>query len=136
ASPGYLETHGTPESPDDLTTHKLIAFKEAVVKPLIGQDGEAGFFDPQAAFCRLVVDDGASQKIATCAGAGISVNSLWSVHRELKDGSLVRVLPALEVDDHSVLWLVYPKSNVLTGKVRLFIDFLLERIGRSPPWEQ
>lgn len=135
ASPAYLEKHGTPESPDDLTAHQLIAFKEAVAKPLIGPDGEAGSFDPQAAGCRLLVDDGASQKVATCAGAGISVNSLWSVHRELTDGSLVHVLPELEVDDRSVLWLVYPKSNVLTAKVRLFIDFLLERIGRSPPWQ-
>ncbi|WP_422377565.1 hypothetical protein [Roseibium sp.] len=32
------------------------------------------------------------------------------------------------------LWLIYPESNVLTAKVRVFIDFLLERIGRIPPW--
>ena len=82
----------------------------------------------------MVVDDGLSQKVATVAGAGISMNSLWSVHDEITTGSLIHVLPDYEVDDQSVLWLVYPKSNVLTAKVRLFIDFLLERIGRSPAW--
>jgi len=31
-------------------------------------------------------------------------------------------------------WLVYPKSNVLTAKVRVFIDYLLEKIGDTPVW--
>ena len=84
--------------------------------------------------CRLILDDGHSQKLATIAGAGISQNSLWSVHREIADGALIRVLPDYEVDDRSVLWLVYPSSNVLTVKVRTFIDFLLDKIGKSPVW--
>ena len=37
-----------------------------------------------------------------------------------------------EINDQSVLRLAYPKSIVLTAKVRLFIDFLLERIGKGP----
>ena len=135
ASPGYLKRHGVPGSPDALSRHQAIAFGDPVPKPLVGPDGKQGVFDPRALGCRLVVDDGASQRIATLAGAGISVNSLWSVYRELADGSLVRVLPDLHVDDRSMLWLVYPKSNVLTAKVRLFIDFLLDRIGHAPPWE-
>ena len=112
----------------------LIAFKDQSTKPLIGPDGKTGEFDPRRAGCRLVVDDGLSQKLATIAGAGISSNSLWSVHQEIANGSLVRVLPDYEVDDRSVLWLVYPKSNILTVKVRTFIDFLLDKIGKSPVW--
>ena len=80
------------------------------------------------------MDDGLSQKVATVAGAGISINSLWSVHREITNGLLVRVLPEYEINDRSVLWLVYPKSNVLTARVRTFMDFLLERIGKAPVW--
>ncbi len=136
ASPGYLERHGTPLQPEDLGAHRLIAFKDQAARRLISRDGKTGEFDTRQTGCRLVVDDGLSQKLATVAGAGISANSTWSVHAEISDGSLVRVLPEYEVDDRTVLWLVYPKSNVLTAKVRIFIDFLLERIGRSPPWEQ
>ena len=80
------------------------------------------------------MDDGLSQKIATLSGAGVSMNSLWSVHSELRNGELIRVLPDFFVDARSVLWLVYPKSNVLTAKVRVFIDFLLEKIGHNPAW--
>ena len=136
ASPGYLSRHGVPSRPEDLADHRLIAFIDQHPRPLTGADGQTGFFDPRAGTCQLILDDGLSQKRATIAGAGISVNSLWSVHRELVQGDLVRVLPDVEVTDQSVLWLVYPKANVLSAKVRVFMDFLLERIGRAPAWEQ
>ena len=122
ASPDYLDQHGMPTHPDELATHQLIAFKEQTPIQLVGRDGSAGQFNPREAGCRLIVDDGLSQKIATIAGAGISMNALWSVHRELAHSSLVRVLPDYKVDDQTALWLVYPKSNVLTAKVRILID--------------
>ena len=136
ASPGYVDQHGMPTHPDELATHQLIAFKEQSPIQLGGRDGKGGQFNPRLAGCRLIVDDGLSQKIATIAGAGISMNALWSVHRELADGSLVRVLPDYKVDDQAALWLIYPKSNVLTAKVRIFIDFLLEKIGKAPVWTE
>jgi DNA-binding transcriptional LysR family regulator len=40
----------------------------------------------------------------------------------------------LRASGYSALWLVYPKSNVLTAKVRVFMDFLLERVGQHPVW--
>ena len=132
AAPDYLKRNGTPKRPEELAAHDLIAFGDRTVRPLIGPEGATGAFDPGR--CRLILDDGASQKRATLAGAGISMNSLWLVHRELAEGTLVRVLPGFEVDDRSVLWLVYPKTNVMTAKVRVFIDFLLDRIGKTPSW--
>ena len=134
ASPDYLARHGVPGSPADLSAHSLVAFKDQTPRPLLGPDGQSGAFDPRQADCRLVLDDGLSQKLATLAGAGISVNSLWSVHREIENGTLHRVLQDHTVEDRSVLWLVYPKSNVLSAKVRVFIDSLLDRIGNPPAW--
>lgn len=134
AAPAYLAEHGTPRQPADLATHQLVAFKDQTPRPLVGPDGRTAHFDPRQTGCRLIVDDGFSQKVATMAGVGISANSLWSVHREIADGRLVRVLPDYEVADRSVLWLVYPKANVLSAKVRVFMDFLRDRIGKSPAW--
>ncbi|MEM9148563.1 MAG: LysR family transcriptional regulator [Pseudomonadota bacterium] len=134
ASPGYLARHGEPKHPDDLAEHRLVSFRDQTPRPLLGAEGQAGSFSPRLANSRLIVDDGLSQKQATLAGAGISLNSLWSVHGELREGLLVRVLPAYEIADRSVLWLVYPKANVLSAKVRVFMDFLLERIGKAQPW--
>lgn len=135
ASPDYLKRHGTPTHPDDLALHQLIAFRDQAPRPLIGKDGETAAFDPRIAQSRLTLDDGLSQKIVTIAGAGISVNSLWSVYTEIADGSLVRILPDYEVASRTALWLVYPKTNVLSAKVRVFMDFLLNRLSKSPIWE-
>ncbi len=135
ASPDYLEKYGTPETPDDLVRHNLLAFGDAKPRDLTSGEMSEWSYPPANFKSRLVCDDGASMREATLAGAGISMGSIWSIHRELKDGSLVRVLPDYEVDDGSAIWLVYPKSNVLTAKVRVFIDFLIEKIGSPPLWE-
>lgn len=136
ASPAYLAELGNPQTPGDLSNHRLIGFRDQSSKRLVNRQGANELFDPRRADCRLVVDDGYSQKIATITGAGISINSIWSVHGELRDGSLVRVLPDFEIQDDAALWLIYPKANVLTAKVRVFMDFLMDRIGRSPIWER
>ncbi|KIN70546.1 LysR substrate binding domain protein [Sulfitobacter noctilucae] len=129
ASQDYLASHGTPSSPADLQNHRLIAFRNLADKPLRSAQGDQAIFAPKASRGQLVFDDGLSQKIATIAGAGISINSLWSVHNELQSGALTRVLPDYALDEAAGLWLIYPQSNVLTAKVRAFIDFLLDEVG-------
>ncbi|WP_299352726.1 LysR family transcriptional regulator [uncultured Shimia sp.] len=128
AAPAYLEANGTPATPEDLMQHRLVAFRDQSPKTLQGPEGQTGAFDPRRSKGTLIVDDGLTQKLVTVAGAGISANSLWSVHQELATGTLVRVLPQYDIADRSALWLVYPKSNVLSAKVRVFMDFLLSRI--------
>lgn len=137
ASPAYLARHGTPRTPDDLADHQMLVFREGPAKKLSPlEGGPAGTFPPAGAKSRVSCDDGTSMRIATQAGVGISMNAYWSVYKEIGDGSLVRVLPDYEIEDQSAIWLVYPKSNVLTAKVRVFIDFLIEKIGDSPAWEK
>lgn len=135
ASPAYLERRGRPVLPAELGGHDLVAFRDQAPRRLSGRDETEAWFDPRDGRRRVVIDDGASMRLASVAGVGISLNSIWSVHADLEAGRLERVLPDFEVEDRSALWLVYPKSNVLTLKVRVFIDFLMERIGATPPWQ-
>ncbi|MFK8075111.1 MAG: LysR family transcriptional regulator [Granulosicoccus sp.] len=135
ASPAYLAQYGTPDAPEDLVNHRLVVFGD-LKRELTTLAGPHCQFPPPGAMIRVQSDDGASTRLATLAGVGISMNSMWSIHQELKAGTLVRVLPDYEVDDGSAVWLVYPKSNVLTAKVRVMIDFLLEKIGSPPVWKQ
>lgn len=134
AAPQYLAEHGTPQDPSDLAEHELMSFRNGKSRTLIHESGNRINLEHLVRAPRIIVDDGHAQKLTTLAGAGISINSLWSVHRELREGSLVQVLPQYSLDDRVALWLIYPQSNVLTAKVRLFIDFLLEKIGKNPPW--
>ncbi|MEM7327539.1 MAG: LysR family transcriptional regulator [Pseudomonadota bacterium] len=136
AAPSYLHAHGTPQTPDDLANHRILAFVNSKARTLVADENRTCVFPPAESPQRLVCDDGASMRLATKAGVGISMSSIWSIHNELRDGSLVRVLPEYQVDDGSAIWLVYPKSNVLTAKVRAFIDFLIEKTGSPPIWER
>lgn len=135
ASPAYLEANGTPKDPSDLADHRILAFVNTNARELRSPTGRTCTFPPKTDQNLTVCDDGASMRLATVAGVGIAMSSLWSIHKNLKDGSLVRVLPDYEINDGSAIWLVYPKANVLTRKVRVFIDFLVEKIGSPPVWE-
>lgn len=136
ASQVYLTKFGHPETPLDLQHHQLIAFGNDSPHRMIKNDGTFAVFDPKAGRFNLIFDDGYSHKIATLASSGIAVHSLWSVHKELSTGDLIRVLPEYECVSDTALWLIYPQANVLSAKVRIFMDFLLERIGRNPTWYQ
>ena len=136
ASPAYLETHGTPSTPSELDGHHLIAWTNLERRSLIGPTGEAAPLDPAKMTCRTILDDGDAQREATIAGAGLSVNSLWSVAHEMAAGRLVRVLLGWKLNDRSVLWLVYPRSNVLTPKTRIFMDFLIGHLGNRSDWSE
>ncbi|MEM9222243.1 MAG: LysR family transcriptional regulator [Pseudomonadota bacterium] len=135
ASPQYIAQRGFPQTPDDLRHHDLIGFQGDEPRKLASSDGRTGSFDPRFSQSRLHIDDGTVQRVATVADAGISLNSVWSVRADIKAGRLVRVLPDFVAAEASVLWLIYPKTNVLSAKVRTFIDFLIDRIGRMPPWQ-
>ncbi|WP_340588857.1 LysR family transcriptional regulator [Erythrobacter alti] len=135
AAPEYLARSGSPERPADLADHSLIAFRQLESQVELERDGTREIITMQGDGTRIILDDGASQRLATKAGLGISLNARWNVDRELRDGSLVTVLPDWKVAGDRALWLVYPKSNVLTAKVRVLIDFLVEKIGRDAPWQ-
>lgn len=133
ASPGYLKKQGTPKTPSEIADHRVLVFRDGPARQLIAQSGQSNdMFPPPDSAKRINFDDGTCMKVATLTGAGISMNSYWSVRKELSEGALVRVLPEYEVKDQSAIWLVYPKSNVLTAKVRVFIDFLMDKIDISP----
>ncbi|MCV2885068.1 LysR family transcriptional regulator [Aestuariibacter sp. AA17] len=137
ASPDYLKKHSTPKHPDDLVQHQILTFMHSKPRKLISsQNTVVSAFPPVKHRCRVVCDDGASMRIAAKAGVGICMSSKWNIYKELEEGSLVRVLPDYVVDDNAAIWLVYPKSNVLTATVRVFIDYLIEKIGEPPIWER
>ena len=136
AAPSYLAKFGTPKDPKDLLSHRILSFVDSKPRDLTSACGRACTFPPKSDKNSVTCDDGASLRLATEAGAGIAMSAIWSIHHNLKDGSLVRVLPDYEITDGSAVWLVYPKSNVLTRKVRVLIDFLIEKIGSPPIWER
>ena len=136
ASPDYIAQYGEVNKPEELENHQLLVFMNAKSRKLKSIKGTKQYtFPPTSGKCRVICDDGASMRIAAKAGVGICMSSIWNVSSELKTGELVQVLPDYCIEDNAAIWLVYPKSNVLTPKVRVFIDYLVEKIGDHPDWE-
>jgi DNA-binding transcriptional LysR family regulator len=134
ATQDYLDRYGTPERPEDLERHECMLYSGAH-RPdswpfLI--DGE---WVPINVRGRLVTNNGDLILNSMLAGHGIGLLPSFLVGCQITAGKLVRVLagwPTKEAAIHAV----YPPTRHLAARVRLFTDFLAERIGKEPYWDQ
>ena len=67
-------------------------------------------------------------------GRGIALLPTFIVGADLQEGSLRSILTGYTAPEIS-LYAIYPPTRHLSVKVRLFIDFLVERFGPRPYWD-
>jgi DNA-binding transcriptional LysR family regulator len=70
------------------------------------------------------------------AGLGIALRSTWDVGPELRDGRLMRLLPAYSGGRRVAIHGVYPSRRHMEQKVRSFLDFLAALYGPTPSWDE
>ncbi|KUJ73814.1 LysR family transcriptional regulator [Ruegeria profundi] len=126
ATPDYLERHGIPEKPDDLTNHRCLR---------LGQERQLsdwGFTQPQGGLARL--------------GAGFSCNNLEALHSACRAGLGIAWLPSFltttdlqrgwlvpvleeytEPDAGGGIFILRPETAFLPYRTRSLIDFLADR---------
>lgn len=132
AAPAYLERHGAPEWPEDLTAHNCLTFVERTHQ--IGwQFQEAGKRRTVPVSGTLTTNSFRTLSGAAVEGIGIANLSNYRIVEELKDGRLVALLTRYEVEPSSV-YAVYPANRHLSPTVRAFIDYLVETIGQPSFW--
>ncbi len=54
----------------------------------------------------------------------------------LHAGRLVHILPEWSEPADTAVYAVYPAARHLSPKVRVFVDFLAERFGETPYWDE
>jgi DNA-binding transcriptional LysR family regulator len=135
ASPAYLARTGAPESPYDLLKRQSLKVGWQPVTGYWSLENTEGLkttipFSPQ-----LCSDDMATLKQAAAKGLGIVSLPAYTCRDELKDGSLVRVLPDW-IAGKAQLSLLMPSRRGQSPSVRVLADYLLdnlnERIGDRP----
>ena len=133
ASPGYLEERGIPTSPEDLARHEILGYKLGdgpTIKLTNDRPGRL-LVRPSS---RVMANNGDFLRDMAVAGHGIAVLPTFIVWRSLAAGDLVQVL-----DSHKPAalnaWAVYPRTRYLSLRARRFIDFIVERFGEEPFWD-
>ena len=71
---------------------------------------------------------------AIYADLGLALRPLWDVWKDLRDGGLVRLLPAYIPPVYPIN-AVYPSRRLMPKKTRIFIEHLLQRFGPIPYWD-
>ncbi len=132
-SPAYFERHGIPQKPEDLVDHNClrVSFETSINRwEFKGPDGPR-LFDVAGT---LEVNDASLLYDAALAGVGLIRVTEFLVWEAFRDGRLVAVLQDYETQEDRNVFAVYPPGRHQAPKVRAFIDWLVERFVKNPPW--
>jgi DNA-binding transcriptional LysR family regulator len=127
ASPGYLAEHGAPMHPRDLRDHALLTYGFLLTGnqwKLTGADGDH-WIQPKWPLC---VNNAEVLRDAAVKGRGIALLPVFIAEQALRDGELTGLMAAYQAPPLT-LYAIYSPTRHLAVKVRLLIDFLVERFG-------
>lgn len=119
-SPGYLEAHGRPQAPSDLSVHATLHFTS--LNPIPEWRFLDGGVEARIAVRPAFVTNSADAAIAMSErGAGLAMVLSYQVIDAVREGRLERVLTPFELPALPVQ-LVYPASHLVSANLRTFID--------------
>lgn len=120
ASPAYLAAAGTPDSPEKLRDHRLIAFTALTAEQLWQFQRQGESLGVEA--CPCYISNSADAAIWHAAqGGGITMALSYQVADHVRDGRLKLLLPEFEPAPYPVQF-VYPSTRLLSLKVRAFLE--------------
>lgn len=137
ASPAYLERYGVPQTPDALRQHECLLFPRTSydLKSWLFRDANRVITKiPIHGKCLINYSPGIKQCMLD--GMGVSLLPDWLVRQEVQQGQLIRLFPEYDVtatDYNSAISLLYPSRKYLPLKVRVFNDFLIEKLSSQTP---
>jgi DNA-binding transcriptional LysR family regulator len=132
ASPSYLDRHGVPTHPRELRNHVSLTYGFLLTGnqwKLTGEDGDH-WIQPSWLLC---ANNAEVLRDAAIKGRGVALLPTFIAGTALHDGRLVSFLSAYKAPPLT-LYAIYPPTRHLSVKVRLLIDFLVERFSGDPPW--
>lgn len=131
ASPAYLEKHGSPRSPDDLSRHLCVGFvssRTGEVMPLEFMEGDSVRFVNLPS--RVTVNNSDTMTDLARLGFGLIQAPRYRLERDLEQGALVEVLPDYPPSP-TPLTALYPQNRQTSARVRVFLDWVAEIFGRE-----
>jgi DNA-binding transcriptional LysR family regulator len=136
AAPGYLRTHGTPQTPDMLVEHACLNFAPSQTASQWFVKGPGN--KPRRLKVHGDVLTNQGQMLLEIARAGGGIVRLAEFHAidDLRAGRLVTLFPEHQALDQDPIYAVYEGRRHLSHRVRAFIAFLDETFPDHPPrWQ-
>jgi DNA-binding transcriptional LysR family regulator len=131
ASPAYIKAKGRPRHPKEIEQHDCIDFYDAAnARPYDWEMRRKKEVLPLRVKARLLVSDSGTLIGACEAGAGIVQILEIGCQQLLKSGRLLELFPEWS-DERFPLYAIYPSRLHRAAKVRAFIEFCLEIMGRG-----
>lgn len=131
ASPAYLQTHGTPDCPEDLMQHNCLVFSYSSGKTKWYFRGDQQkIIDVRGT---LKCNNSEILREAALNGHGIALLPDWLINQDIASGRLVHLLPAWlsevnDGEDDSGIYAIYHPTRRNTRKVKVFVDFLAQHL--------
>ena len=133
ASPEYLERMGTPKTLDDLSEHEFLQYgmsKSSAIE-LIDEQGKK---HQVAVIGKIKANNGDFLREMAVKGHGIAFLPTFITYQALISGELVPILQQYQLPTLNA-YAVYPKKRFLSQRCRYLIDFIAERFGDNPYWD-
>jgi DNA-binding transcriptional LysR family regulator len=139
ATPGYLQRHGTPHHPNDLSQFDCLMLSSEASQvrgwafriPMEGGGSEVAYLKPGGP---LDCSDGQVLHDWCLSGYGIAWRSTWEVEAEIAAGRLVEVLGDFAAPPNGI-YVVFPQRKHMPLRVRLWIEHLKQQYALPAFWE-
>jgi len=134
ASADYLKHHGHPKTLRELKRHKLLQYSDipSAGFNLISPDGQSHIVNMES---RYRSNNGDFLKYMALSNHGITLLPTFITGEQIKSGKLINILPDYQIATMHA-YALYPNSQYLPQKVRMLIDFLIEKFGDTPYWDK
>jgi DNA-binding transcriptional LysR family regulator len=138
ATPAYLQRHGTPRHPGELSAHDCLTLSSEASQtrgwafrlPAAGGGSEVVHLKPGGP---LDCTDGQVLYDWCLAGYGMAWRSTWGVEAEIAADRLVEVLEEFAAPPNGI-YVVFPQRKHMPLRVRLWIDFLKHNYSQPGFW--
>jgi DNA-binding transcriptional LysR family regulator len=133
ASPCYLRRHGTPQTPDDLSGHRMIGFVSSATGSFFPLEFSVDGAPRHVTLPAAVSVAGAETNVALAKlGLGLIQVPRYHVEADLAAGSLVEILRN-HPPSPTPVYVLYPGNRQLSPRVRVFIDWLTTEFAARAP---
>lgn len=133
ASPHYIETHGTPSQPSDLSDHDCLYLAETSSDNVWDFFKEDEFHSVEVSG-RYAVNLSQMRLNGVKEGLGIGIFHDFVVASALISGEVIPVLPdwTIQSNYHGAVAMQYPQTKYMPARLRVFIDYInLKLITKS-----